>query len=328
VCAAGCDFSSIQAAIDDPITTAGGVIVVSDAVHTEGDILVTTDVTIKGQGAGSTIVQAHEEAGNGTDRVFFVQIGAAVTIKDMTIRHGRPDLDPRIGGIRSGGGGILNRGTLTLEDSIVRDNVGNSGGAILNTGALTVTNCILRDNVADGIGEPGHQCGSGGGIRNVGQATMWVFNSTISGNSAFGKGGGIKSGCAGAETIINSTISGNSANVRGGGIHAFGPVVLINCTISGNNAIGLGQGRMNAVGNAGGGIYIQDGTLHYTNTVIANNTVGPNRAVNKDCVVGENGVIGASANNWIEDGSCDPDYSGDPMVDDLDIGAYELQTNE
>lgn len=171
VCATGCGFTAIKAAIDAAVTVTGGVIIVTDAVHTEGDITVNKDITIRGQGADSTIVEAHDTAESATDRVFLVEVGTTATIKDMTIRHGHPDLEPRLGGIRRSGGGIVNRGALTLEDSIISDNIGNSGGGIFNTGTLTLTNCIVSGNTADGIGEPGHRCGSGGGIKNVGQAT-------------------------------------------------------------------------------------------------------------------------------------------------------------
>ena len=58
VCAAGCDFMTVQDAIDDPDTIAGFVINITDAIHTEGGILVNKDLTIQGQGAENTIVQA------------------------------------------------------------------------------------------------------------------------------------------------------------------------------------------------------------------------------------------------------------------------------
>ena len=51
VCAAGCDFTTLQAALDADSTDPGAVIVVRDAVHTEVDIQVHKSVTIQGQGA-------------------------------------------------------------------------------------------------------------------------------------------------------------------------------------------------------------------------------------------------------------------------------------
>ena len=55
VCATGCDFAAIQAAIDADATSAGDVIYVADSVHTEAGVIVSKDVTIRGQGAPGTI---------------------------------------------------------------------------------------------------------------------------------------------------------------------------------------------------------------------------------------------------------------------------------
>lgn len=71
VCAAGCDFMTVQDALDDSGIIAGDVINITDAVHTESGILVNKDVTIQGQGADSTIVQAHTDVDEATERVFF-----------------------------------------------------------------------------------------------------------------------------------------------------------------------------------------------------------------------------------------------------------------
>ena len=166
VCAAGCDFTTIQAALDDAGTPPGSTIHVTDTIHTEAEITINKDVkdvTIQGQGAENTIIQAHETAGEATDRVFLIAADVTVTIQGVTIRHGNPDLEPLILGVRRSGGGIVNQGTLTLADSIIRDNVASAGGGMYNMGTLTVTNCTISDNVADGIDKPGQGCGSGGG---------------------------------------------------------------------------------------------------------------------------------------------------------------------
>ncbi|MEA5417610.1 CHAT domain-containing protein [Spirulina sp. CCNP1310] len=96
---------------------------------------------------------------------------------------------------------------------------------------------------------------SGGGIRNLGNAT--VINSTISNNYSTDSGGGIRNN--GMLTVINSTISGNSAQYDGGGIDT-GSVTLINSTISGNSSTNA----------SGGGIYSNSGGT-ITNSTVANN---------------------------------------------------------
>jgi pectin methylesterase-like acyl-CoA thioesterase len=49
VCAQGCDFTSLKAALKAESTTAGLVISLEDAVHTEAGIIVNKDVTIQGK---------------------------------------------------------------------------------------------------------------------------------------------------------------------------------------------------------------------------------------------------------------------------------------
>ena len=314
VCASGCDFATVQAAIDDAGTRPGDVIYIADTVHTEAGITITKDVTIQGQGAQHTIVQAHQEAGKATDRVFFIAEGATVTIQAMTIRHGSPTE-----GLRSGGG-IQNQGTLTLAYSVVSDNLANCGGGLWNNGGvLTVVNCTIRDNTADGVAAPGFNCGSGGAIKNVEGGTLTVINSTLSHNHAQGKGGGLHVSCKSKATLTNCTISDNHAVGRGGGIHFKGVVTLNHCTIAGNSAKGVVRGE--GIGDpAGGGISIR-GTLHFSNTMIANNSP------DGDCFLGSLGVIATNSHNLIEDGSCPSDYSGDPNLGPLADNGGDTQTH-
>jgi len=304
VCAAGCDFTTIQAAID--AASAGATIQIGDPTHTEAAITVDKDVTIQGQGAASTIVQAHASVEEATERVFYVPAGVTATMRDVTIRHGNPISDP------DSGGGITNEGTLTLENSIISDNIGNGSGGIVNEGELTLVNCVVRDNAAIERGDYFERCGSGGGIKNR-AGLLTLVDSTVSGNSAEGNGGGIFVSCAGVLELINSTISGNSA-ARGGGIYVKGRVELAHATIGHNSAA-----------NNGGGIYLEgageqsvaQGLLDYTNTIIANNSAGLGKHGTGDCLLADYGKVGVNVNNLVGDGSCSPDFSGDPMLGPL-----------
>ena len=312
VCAAGCDFATIQAAIDDAIVTTGRIIQVMDAVHTEAGIVVDNHVTIRGQGAERTIVQAHREAGQATDRVFFIAKGAAVAIEDLTIRHGSPIKD------RRSGGGVLNRGTLVLLRCVVSDNLANCGGGILNDGGgLTITDSSIRDNTADGQAPQGYNCGSGGAIKNVEGGSLTLVNSTLDGNYAEGKGGGLHVSCKSSAILINSTISDNYAVGRGGGIHFKGKVTLVHCTISSNGARGIVRG--NGIGaEPGGGLSVR-GPLYLANTLIADNLKGG------DCVLSDKGALEINVHSLVGDNSCAPAYSGDPGLAPLaDNGGYTL----
>ena len=67
-------------------------------------------------------MQAHATLSGSPDRVFLIAEGATVSITDLIMRHGNPhhgEEDWRCGG------GIANKGTLTLENCIVSHNTAN-----------------------------------------------------------------------------------------------------------------------------------------------------------------------------------------------------------
>jgi predicted outer membrane repeat protein len=306
VCAAGCDFTTIQAAIDDTSTPNGAIIEITDPIHTEAGIVVNKDVTVRGLGVESTIVQGHETPGKGPERVFRVEKSTTVIFEGLAIRHGKPSK-------RDGhGGGIYNYGTLTLKNCIVTDNVADGGGGICNNGMLMLINTTVTNNTAKGIAPPpGVWCGGGGGIKCE-DGTLTLINSTINGNQAGirnrGWGGGVHIGCNCTGVFTNTTISGNKSASDSGAVRVRGRLQLTNCTISNNTAAGTG-----------GGVYVL-GKLDYVNTIIANNT-----GKEGDCFVGSHsgftfqgeGSIGTNSNNLVGSGNCNPDYTDDPMLGPL-----------
>jgi hypothetical protein len=311
VCASGCDYITIQAAIDDTGTKDGAILEVTDPIHTEAGIVVNKNVTIRGLGAVDTIVQAHDQTPNGApERVFLVEEGITVVLESVTIRHGRPSRQEECGG------GIMNLGTLTLNNCVVSDNTSNAGGGICNRGALTLINSTVSNNIADVITPIVDGCGSGGGIKCE-NGTLVLINSSISDNKGVGdwaRGGGVHIGCNCRAVFTNSTISGNRSVVYAGGIYARGTLRMVNCTISNNTTAG-----------EGGGVYVR-GHLDFVNTIIADNN-----GKGGSCVIGGpggyrgEGSIGTNSNNLIEDGSCNADFSGDPKLGPLaDYGGPTL----
>lgn len=305
VCARGCDFTTIQAAIESQSVASGALIEVTDPLHTESGIVISKDVTIRGLGAAATIVQAYETLEGSPERVFYIPEGVTVRIEAMTIRHGRPANE------KEHGGGIDNYGNLTLRNCIISNNSARGGGGVSSRiGSLTVISCTISDNIARGDGPRGEECGGGGGLK-CSSGNLLVMNSTFSGNQAGikaeGLGGGIRTGCSCTSEIANSTISGNHAARHGGGIAAGGNAWIANCTITNNE-----------VKSGGGALWIRD-QVRLENTIIAGNSSGG------DCVFGgQGGLQGTgslvvSQNNWIEDGSCHAGFSGalalEPLAD-------------
>jgi len=305
VCASGCDFTTIQAALNS--VSSGAIIEVTDPVHTETGIIINNDVTIRGLGAADTIVQGHEMPGEAPERVFLVEEEAILVLEKMMIRHGKPSRQEECGGA------IMNLGTLTLHSSVISDNSSNSGGGICSRGALMLTNSTVSNNLADGVGPVGYTCGNGGGIKCE-RGSLTLINSTISGNESqdadpfrsVGRGGGVHVACNCTAVFTNSTISGNKSVDCAGGIYNHGMLRLVNCTISNNRTLG-----------EGGGVYVR-GHLDFVNTIIANNA-----SKGGNCVVGGpggyqgKGEIGVNVNNLVGGGGCDASHSADPMLGPL-----------
>lgn len=164
-------------------------------------------------------------------------------------------------------------GSLTLTTSVALTNgsvVGNGGG-ILNRGAVTLTVSSLSGNVATG---------NGGGLANAdtpfGIAPAATFTgSSVSNNTAALSGGGIYNGVRGTLTTtgLPMFVIGNTATVNGGGIAAVNSTAttLTGTTVTTNVAV------------LGGGVYRRGGTMTTTNSPIsanlANNCVGSAPAV-------------------------------------------------
>jgi len=245
-----------------------------------GDLNITNSLSIIGNGAGNTIIDGNGSVMN--DHVFGINTLVTATISGVTIQNanslnigggiingGTLTLDNcaiinnSVAGLNAWGGGIFNSGTLTVTHSVVSGNITGSSnsyaGGIFNQGPLQVINSTISDNTTTGINA------LGGGIYNVGYAAI-VIDSTISGNTAQNGGGIYKTGSP--LTVINSTISGNFSNVNGAGIYASsGTTGLFNVTIALNRANADGIG-----GGTGGGIFNASGsTLNFVNSIIALN---------------------------------------------------------
>jgi hypothetical protein len=207
--------------------------------------------------------------------------GATVTIANSVITGNRVQArqsnscGPGCTVAFTGGGGIENGGTLTLDQTTVSSNTAASDTSLTATLAFavgggifdgTLGTLVLHDSTVVGnhvflAANSGYREGDGGGISSDGPLS--IDGSLISGNvvtivssaagtppqgGAGGEGGGIH--LYGPATITNSTISGNSFNVANsadfagaaaGGIDDDGSLVLANSTVSGNSAAATGS---------------------------------------------------------------------------------------
>ena len=214
-------------------------------------------LTIRGAGAELTTIDASM-----LERVFHVTNGGSLILDGVTITGGLVEGSQDGGGIRNDagtveirnsvvtgntslddGGGINNAGTLTITNSTISENsTTNNGGAIRNIGTLTISNTLIGGDVdADAMSDTRNVAGlNGGGLFNVGGATLSIDNSTISGNVATqGSGGGAIN--LGTLSFTNVTIAANEAGQRGGGFSATsGVATLVNTLIIGNSSTNVG----------------------------------------------------------------------------------------
>ncbi|MDM8565856.1 BspA family leucine-rich repeat surface protein [Candidatus Halobeggiatoa sp. HSG11] len=278
---------------------------IDDAIVTAGNNTLLEAITYAN--AGDTITFDNSIAGG------IIRLNNRLLIdKDLTIDGGTQNITVSGDTDGDGTGDVrvfkITSSTVTLNDLTITkgkdDNTSYADGIELSGGALTINRCVLSDHYNNGWG---------GAIRTSGTTT--INDSIFSGNHAFG-GAAFYGSTASNTTINNSTFLNNSA-ASGSIVHTnSGNVILNNSTFSGNTGgymlITGSSGTITAnnstlSGNAKG---IENaGTLHLKNTIVADSTIGP------DC---ENtGTIATNINNLIEDGTCSPALSGNPLLNAL-----------
>jgi PKD repeat protein len=175
-------------------------------------LAINTNLTID----ASTLPDGVRINGNGAVTVFNVNSNITVFLNSLTITGGHT-------ASYVGGAGIINYGTMTLNNCTLSGNYADwYGGGIYSSGTLTLNQCTLSGNSAydgGGIYSSGtlklNQCTlSGntgeysGGIDNLNNLAL--NQCTLSGNSAEYYGGGIYNDYHGALTITNTIVAGNS----------------------------------------------------------------------------------------------------------------------
>ena len=224
-----------------------------------------TELLIEGAGFTLTSDDAHT--------ALVVATGTTARLHELTITGGAGS-----GGLDGqSGGGVYNRGRLTVSNATISGNRATHGAGIYvyggpgNAAELTLENVTLSDNTASREG------GGVAAVADQGAVTVVINDSTLSGNSATNYGGGVAgsgltgtvqttiggttiagnssayggglyvNGNAGESRldVVNSAVTGNTAAIRGGGIYNNGNdglarVTLLNSTVSGNSADGGG----------------------------------------------------------------------------------------
>jgi hypothetical protein len=302
-CPATTDPCSLRAAVAAANATAGGATVDLPASatpytltigpsgsndNTTGDLNVTGNVTIDGQGALATDTVID---GNATDRVLDVASGGTADLSELTIQNGHTSSADNSGPAQQSGGGVATEGTLTLNRVAVSDNTGDGGGGIdvFNGTSTTLTDVTVNGNTAGS---------DGGGLEieeNTLPGTVTVTGAEIDHNSSGTGGGGIATDGSDTLSVSTSDISDNFAT---GGTHYGGGVFIDG--VGSTDTFTTDTIETNE-GFAGGGVVVDEGATTITGTTISGNvgdmTVGG--VLDQDTNAGETLTINSStiANN-------------------------------
>jgi hypothetical protein len=240
-----CAFQTVQAAVD--AASAGATITICKGSY-DGNVVVTKNLTLIGAGADDTKLEG-EDGGS----VVTIADGVTATVQGVTISGGTGTFRPGPGFIE--GGGVFNRGTLTLVDAVVSNNRAERGGGILNFDQrdLTLDNTLVMDNVAT---SDRPEATFGGGILNLFGGQLTIRNgSAIVRNRSLNSAGIHNNGHL---EMVGSVVQSNVAEFDGGGIINDEGEVRLNNTVVRRNSTRNGRGG--GIFNLGFNFTIENGS--------------------------------------------------------------------
>jgi hypothetical protein len=283
------------------------------------EVVVDKDLFVNGPGTDAVTITR----GESFTRLWRVVEGVSVTLEGLTVKGGY-----LVGG---SGGGILNGGTLTVENSLLQNHHAYYGGAIYSFGPLTITNSTITESQAvDG----------GGMFVNFARLSL-ADRSRVMGNDAGQRGGGVF--YRGNDLILQGEVRSNTATeggglylvrgnspytyidgridgafydnsaARGGGVYFSGsnrssPELFFYGTVSGNTAT-----------ERGGGMYKDDGSL-----ILWDSRVLGNQATWGDGIYNQWGSLTLQGDSRVHSNTAEDQGGG--MYLDEDVGTYTGST--
>jgi predicted outer membrane repeat protein len=202
---------------------------------TSGIVEFYVGVTIEGQGARSTVIDANGDSG-------ILVTGYPLVVSGVTFEDGR---------VSGSGGAIYSHSSLTLTDDAFIDNSAGSGGAVSVEGPGTVAEPMTIDRALF----EGNSAADGGALSTYSTGTVRISDSTFADNSATGDGGGFEVSTSTPNTtiaLLNDTMVGNSAPPGQGSLWRTGS----NQTTTYQNSVFVGNGSAgteNICDEGGGG---------------------------------------------------------------------------
>lgn len=344
VCPAGCDYASIQDAVDnasedDIIKVATGVYtglqsvpvppgylnppasgLVTQTVYLSKSLTIqggytTTDWLTPDPVANPTIVDAQNQ-------------GRAMLIAG--------NISPTIAGLHFTGGNATGLGGYSGVNWPPHD---TGGGLCVVSATATISNNVVSNNTAGSFG-------SGGGMYLL-YSDAVLRNNTVTTNTANSLyGGGLYTMYSDA-TLTGNTYSGNSAGWGGAVFLEFSPATLVSNTFTGNSCIMAGgalnvhtsnaliaeNNISNNMADVGGGLRLYDSAATIDNNVISANTAtdfgGGLHLWISPSTLTRNTITGNSANStagaiefWLSDATLINNLIADNHASEIGTGLY------
>jgi polymorphic membrane protein len=239
--AASCSETALRTALDVAEVQGGGIVYFRCGPHPV-TILLTEPLVLPDHtdvnGEGRITLEAVPINGAFLFTTLFVDPDSSVLLSNLGVRLGFTviqndgNLTVHNGSVAGSiAHNLVNTGTLTIQNSAICCEVNDvAGGGVLNVGTLVIDNTTFSNSF-------------GGGISNAGTGTALIINSRFSRNQ-FPEGFGGAVFNSGIAVIHNSRFSDNLADARGGAIENVGALSISNSTFSGNTAR-LGGGISN-----------------------------------------------------------------------------------
>jgi len=292
----GCDFTSVQAAVDS--VAIGGIVKVAQGVYTDTDgqdgvVEITKTLTLRG---GYTT--ADWSISNPV--LYPTILDGAGSVRVINIAG---EADPTVEGFR------------IFDGSAV-----DGGGVYIADGEPTLRRNRIYSSTATGDGA-GVYIASGNPI---------LENNLIYTNTGAANGGGVYI-AAGDSFLRHNTLYGNQAITRGGGIYIAAGAPIISATVIVNNAASIGAG---GVHNAGGAPFLTyndvwgNSNPQYSGVTSIEESISQNPLFKNVSVADFRLQATSPCVDWIPMHTVEVDYRGwaRPFGENPDIGAYEFYT--
>ncbi|MCH5155614.1 MAG: uL15 family ribosomal protein [Clostridiales bacterium] len=231
--------------------TSAGELAADTKYYLEGDIKLTTDITVP-SGTVDICLNGHKLEGTGTGSVITINSGSTLNLYDCGggVITG--------GNAQNGGGVYVNGGTFNMNGGAISGNTAESGGGVsVHGGEFTMKGSAVIGGDSEQDGNKAEDFGGGVDVNPGGTFTM--EDGAIKYNTA-SYGGGVY--VQGAFTMKNGAITHNSASGDCGGVSVDGVFTMEGGTISHNTASRACGVYVNTDGkfNVHGSVIITDNT--------------------------------------------------------------------